>query len=79
MSDGTLRSTCVVLAVGAILAGMAGMLLSYLYLASSHPADIASGQSGFVAGAVLIGSGLVSLSLLARQAGSVQGKGAASS
>ena len=45
------------------------MALSFWHLASSHPSSIAAGQSGFVAGAVLIGSGRLSLSLLVSREG----------
>jgi hypothetical protein len=62
-----MRANCIILAVLVMFAGLGGMGLSFLYLAGSHPADIAAGQSGFVAGAILIGAGLVSLSLLARE------------
>ncbi len=57
----------------ALLAGVAGMAMSFLFLASSHPANITAGTSGFVAGSVLIGSGLISLSLLAMRAESAKG------
>ena len=50
----------------AVLFGAGGMALSFLYLASASFEDIAAGTSGFVAGSVLVGSGLVSLSMLAR-------------
>ena len=60
-----LRPTCLILSAGVILLGAAGMVLSFLYLASSSMADITAGTSGFVAGSVLIGSGLVSLTMLA--------------
>jgi hypothetical protein len=69
MHEDPLRRSCIVLAVLAMLAGLGGMGMSFLYLAGSHPADIAAGQSGFVAGAVLIAAGLVSLSLLASRSG----------
>jgi hypothetical protein len=61
----SLRPICLTLAVLAILAGAAGMVLSFLYLASASMADITAGTSGFVVGSVLIGSGLLSLTLLA--------------
>jgi hypothetical protein len=65
MGDSSLRSFCLTLSMLAMLAGAGGMVLSFWYLASSHPSDISAGQSGFVAGAILIGSSLLSLSLLA--------------
>jgi hypothetical protein len=65
MNTTGLRSACQVLSVLAMLAGAAGMAMSFLYLASSSIADITAGTSGFVAGSVLIGCGLLSLTLLA--------------
>jgi hypothetical protein len=56
-----------------MLTGAGGMVLSFWYLASAHPGDIAAGQSGFVAGAVLIGSGLLSMTLLASRGGRAGG------
>ncbi|MEX0586391.1 MAG: hypothetical protein WD176_07095 [Pirellulales bacterium] len=47
----------------AILCGALGMVISFLYLASSSMEDIHAGQSGFVAGSILASAGLVSLTL----------------
>lgn len=44
------------------------MILSFGFLASASFEEITAGMSGFVAGAILIGSGLVALALLTRQA-----------
>jgi hypothetical protein len=60
-----LRAICLILAVLVMVAGGSGMVLSFLYLASSSVADITAGTSGFIAGAILIGSGLLSLTTLA--------------
>jgi hypothetical protein len=65
MESGSSRGLCKVLAGLSMAAGVLGMLLSYLYLSSASMADITAGASGFVAGAILIGSGLIALSLLA--------------
>ncbi len=65
MDSTFLRSACLILSGLAILAGGLGMAMSFLYLASASMADITAGTSGFVAGSVLIGSGLVSLTMLA--------------
>jgi hypothetical protein len=65
MGNDSLRPVCLILSSGALLLGAAGMVLSFLYLASSSMADITAGTSGFIAGSVLIGSGLISLTLLA--------------
>ena len=43
------------------------MILSFGFLASASFEEITAGMSGFVAGAILIGSGLVALALLSRQ------------
>ena len=65
MESSSLRPLCLILSGGAVLIGGAGMVLSFIFLASSRMADITAGTSGFIAGSVLIGSGLVSLSMLA--------------
>lgn len=49
-----------------VIAGGLGMAVSFLYLASRSMEDIAAGASGFIAGAVLIGSGAISLALACR-------------
>jgi hypothetical protein len=56
---------CSVLSCLAMAAGALGMVASFIYMASRDMRDITAGTSGFVAGAVLIGSGLVSLTILA--------------
>jgi hypothetical protein len=53
-----------VMSVLAIAAGCGGMVMSFLYLASASFEDITAGTSGFVAGAILIGSGLISTAML---------------
>jgi hypothetical protein len=60
-----LRPACLVLAVGAIVAGFAGMGASFLFLSSSVPNEVSAGAAGFVAGSVFLAAGLVSLTLLA--------------
>jgi hypothetical protein len=62
---------CHALSALAISAGAAGMAVSFLFLASTSFEDITAGTSGFVAGAILIGSGLVALALLSRGAATV--------
>jgi hypothetical protein len=64
-SPAFLRPICLTLSTSAIVAGGLGMVASFLHLASSRMADITAGASGFVAGAVLIGAGLLSLTILA--------------
>jgi len=65
MESGSSRGLCKLLAGLSIAAGAVGMPMSFLYLASASMADITAGTSGFVAGAILIGAGLISLSVLA--------------
>lgn len=66
MSDlSFLRPVCLVTGGLSILAGGMGMVMSFIYMASSSMADITAGTSGFVAGSVFIGSGLISLTMLA--------------
>lgn len=54
-----------VLAGCAIVAGAGGMGLSFLSMACAELPEIVAGVGGFVAGAVLVGSGVVALALLA--------------
>jgi len=42
------------------------MAVSFLFLASDHPLDVTAGASGFIAGAVLVAAGLVSLAVRER-------------
>jgi hypothetical protein len=60
-----LRPISLALSALAIIAGGLGMIVSFLHLGFRNMADITAGASGFVAGAVLIGSGLLSLTMLA--------------
>lgn len=60
-----LQKVCVLGAAIWIAGGVIGMVLSFIYLASASMADITAGTSGFVAGSVLMGSGLISCSLIA--------------
>jgi hypothetical protein len=65
MKASPLQQVCVVLACVAMAAGAVGMVASFAFMASRDIRDITAGASGFVAGALLIGSGLVSLAILA--------------
>jgi hypothetical protein len=60
-----------VLAPLAVLVGVIGMPASFLYLASSHNQDVLAGVAGFIAGSVLVGSGLVSMAILATRSSEV--------
>jgi hypothetical protein len=46
-----------------LIAGVSGMAISYFYLASAHHLDVMAGAAGFVAGAILVGAGLISISI----------------
>ena len=52
------------LAVTAIMSGIVGMGLSFIFLAMMGMENITAGVAGFVAGALFIASGLLSLTLL---------------
>ncbi len=65
MARSDLQKLCLVGSVASICAGGAGMVLSFIYLGSRSMADITAGTSGFVAGSVMIGAGLLSASLVA--------------
>jgi hypothetical protein len=58
-----------VLASLTFAAGAGGMVISFLFLASAHPLDVTAGAAGFIAGAVLAASGLLSIALLWRPPG----------
>jgi hypothetical protein len=45
------------------IAGVGGMAISFLFLASSHRLDAMAGAAGFIAGAVLVAGGLISISV----------------
>lgn len=49
-----------------LLAGAGGMLVAFLFCASAHAADVLAGAAGFVAGALLLGAGLVTIALAAK-------------
>lgn len=64
-SPSFLRPACFLLSALAIVAGGLGMAMSLLEMTSSNIGEITAGASGFVAGSVLVGAGVVSLTLLA--------------
>jgi hypothetical protein len=49
-----------------LLCGAGGMGISFLYLASASRLDVLAGVAGFVAGAVLVAAGLLSIAVLSR-------------
>jgi len=60
------RILCYVLATFAIVCGGLGMGVSFLVLASQLLSENIAGAAGFVAGAILIGAGMVTLAILSR-------------
>ena len=65
MKQNDIRKLCYALSFLLIACGLGGMVLSFLFLASASMADIHAGNSGFLAGSFMIGSGVISLSILA--------------
>lgn len=55
-----------VLAIASLFAGGAGMALSFLTLGVGDKTEVVAGAAGFVAGAILVGSGLIAFCILAR-------------
>ncbi len=53
----------VTLASLSLIAGAAGMAISFLFLASNDHLDVLAGAAGFIAGSVLVGAGLIARSL----------------
>lgn len=64
MESRVVRRTCLSLSTLAMLAGALGMAASFLFLASRSSDDVSAGSAGFVAGSVLAGCGLISLTIL---------------
>jgi hypothetical protein len=62
------RNPVRVLAALTLAAGIGGMAVSFLFLASSHHLDVLAGAAGFVAGSVFVAAGLVALAVLTRPA-----------
>jgi hypothetical protein len=62
-----LRATpLVLLAAAALLAGAGGMAVSFLFLSARNHLDVIAGAVGFLAGAVLVAAGLLSLAVQSR-------------
>ena len=57
------RKPVFALAALTFAAGVGGMAISFLFLASAHPLDVLAGAAGFVAGAILAAGGLVAIAL----------------
>jgi hypothetical protein len=51
-------------AVFAVLSGGGGMCLSLLHMSCAETNDIIAGSAGFIAGAILLGSGIIALTVL---------------
>jgi hypothetical protein len=52
------------LAVVSLVLGTLGMAMGFIYLAATSMADITAGTSGFMAGAILFGSGVIAISII---------------
>jgi hypothetical protein len=57
------KKPAMLLAILTFSAGVVGMAISFLFLASAHRLDVIAGAAGFVAGAILVAAGLISISL----------------
>ena len=64
MKRNDLLKICYVMSALLIVAGIAGMVLSFIFLASGSQGDILAGNSGFLAGSAMIGSGVIAISIL---------------
>ena|SRR5438874_972827 len=62
----------VTLSALALLTGAGGMAVSFLFLASPSYLDVIAGTVGFLAGAILVAAGLVSLAVQSRSPGTSQ-------
>lgn len=65
------KTVCLVLSILAIIVGGLGMAVSFLHLALAGMGgmdDVVAGGAGFVAGSILVGSGLISSAILYGQA-----------
>jgi len=58
-----LQWLCLVLGALAMVAGVAGMMFSFRYLRIANVVDATAGGMGFIAGSILVGSGLVAFTL----------------
>lgn len=63
MNNNTVKTVGTVLSILTMLAGAFGMLFCFIFLWSANMADLVGAGFPFVAGAILFGSGLISLAL----------------
>jgi hypothetical protein len=56
------RKPVLLLASLTFVAGVGGMAISYLFLASADSLDVTAGAAGFIAGSILVAAGLISIS-----------------
>ncbi len=59
-----MKSIAKALAVTSLVLGTLGMAMGFIYLAATSMADITAGTSGFMAGAILFGSGVIAISII---------------
>jgi hypothetical protein len=69
MSDGDtgFRRVLSYVAAALIGLGMVGMVVSFRFMSFKDERDIIAGGAGFLAGSILIGSGVVALAILTRR------------
>ena len=64
----SLRNLVLALATALVVFGSVGMLICFMFLWSNDLRDITGAGLGFAAGAVMMGSGCVSLAIMSRSA-----------
>lgn len=64
MTSNFLSTLTVVLAAILIVLGSIGMIVTFMFLWSNDLRDITGAGLGFVAGAVMLGSGVISLGMI---------------
>ena len=72
MESTSFQRVCRTLSVSAMVAGTLGMLMSFLYMDTASPTELTAGAAGFIAGSVLVGSGLISLTRIATCTGNLK-------
>jgi hypothetical protein len=65
MNQKRLRKLALAASILSLITGIAGMACAFLFLAAVSMEDIAAGMPGFIAGAILIGSGVIGICILA--------------
>ena len=66
MEGKTLHWVALGIALFAVSAGLAGMLLGFLYLSAAKMEDVIAGAASFIGGSMLVSSGAIAVALVAR-------------